>query len=376
MTKSLRVFICAGEASGDCLGGWFMENFGRLAESKGQKVSWLGMGGPDMQARAQNSLTDMSAVQTAGMVELLPRLPEVLRRYLRLKRLAAESKPDLAVLVDFPDFNLRLAGFIHERGIPVLYYVAPQLWAWRPGRIEILKRSVDGLAVLFPFEEDWFRARGVAAFYVGHPLLETIPEPGLETDWGENITIGLFPGSRTHEVEAILPVQLAAARLLDGQTPDSLSFQIHAAAGRETQIMRIQKESGSDFNCVGGGYDCDMAWCAAGTATLELALAGVVWLLTHRVRRLSYWMARRWISTACLAMPNILLKRMVAPELVQNDCRPEAIARHTVRLLSDGGERRRIRRAWLDMRRLFEHPRREGGAAEVAWKLISSLRSE
>lgn len=359
MRECVKVYICAGEMSGDRLGAYFMNEFSRYSTAYAHSIRWMGMGGKDMQASAPGSLRDMAAVQAAGFAELLPKAPGIVSAYLAQHRVIRRERPDLAVLVDYPDFNLRLARSLHRMRIPILYYGAPQCWAWRSSRTEKLKKMVSRLAVLFPFEEKWFVDRGVNAVFVGHPLaMEEKPMPTLrdeKTEFGQEretafnsvpFEIGIFPGSRAHEVESILPVQLKAAEKLRVFSVKPFRFSIVAASGRRMQIDRIQQRAGIRLPYSSMDDRCDLAWCAAGTVTLELALLGIPWILTHRLNRVSHLMVKRSIGVDHLGMPNILLGRRVAPELVQNKLTAGGLARTTLDLLADGEHMQRIRESW------------------------------
>jgi len=339
------VFISAGETSGDRLGAGLMRNERDLF---GHDTTFIGMGGPLMRAEQPGTLLDMKAVQAAGLIEITPKLIGIVRTFVTLKHLVKEKKPDLAILIDFPDFHLRLASDLKAKGIPVLFYGAPQAWAWRPERAKIIKERVDALAVLFPFEEAWFRRRGINAYFVGHPVFDA--EPRWNFRGGKrDFVIGLFPGSREHEVSAILPVQLEAARILK-KTSLPFRFRLFSAPGREKQNERLQRDLG--FIVEAGKEDdaLDLAWCAAGTVTLELACSEIPWILTHRIHPLSYQLVKRKIQVPNLGLPHVILGKKVAPELVQSKCLPLPLLRETVRLYYDERWRSQIREEWRRMK--------------------------
>lgn len=320
-----------------------------------------------MQASAPGALQDMASVQAAGFAELLPKTPSIVSAFLTQHSVIRRERPDLAVLVDYPDFNLRLARSLRRMRIPILYYGAPQCWAWRPSRTEKLKKMVSTLAVLFPFEEKWFADRGVNAVFVGHPLaMEEKPRVTLRAEKTESgqeretvlknapFEIGIFPGSRAHEVESILPVQLNAAEKLRVFSARPFRFSIVAASGRRRQIDRIQQRAGIRLPYSSMNDRCDLAWCAAGTVTLELALSGIPWILTHRLSRVSHLMVKRSIRVDHLGMPNILLGRRAAPELVQKKLTAGRLARTTLDLLADGERMKRIRESWQGLGSLLK----------------------
>lgn len=369
----IRVFISAGETSGDRLGAHFMARFERAAHSRGFDVVWTGQGGPSMGALARGSLEDMAAVQSAGLFELLPKAPAILLGFRRLLRGIERNGADLAVLVDFPDFNLRLAPRIKKRGTPLLYYVAPQLWAWRPGRVSMLRRNVDALAVLFPFEENWFRKRGVNAFFAGHPLVDSIPDRGPTTGRGGPFGLGLFPGSRGHEVNEILPVQLEAARDLCRLKNAFVSVKIHPAPGRLEQIGNIQRKVGTSFPLAAPGDTPDLALCAAGTVTLELALMGTPFVLTHRVNRLSYEIAKLFVNSEYLAMPHVLLDEAATPELIQRACTKENILKEVLVFVNNPELLSRVRRRYNEIRHIMGAAEKRREVEDIAWELVNEF---
>ncbi|RJO73863.1 MAG: hypothetical protein C4523_01620 [Myxococcales bacterium] len=366
MGRTLNVFISAGETSGDRLGSTLIADLQKLAHAEDERIEWRGMGGPAMRAYAA-TLFPTEQAAAAGLAELLPRAASVLRAYRRLAALAGERRYEVAVLIDFPDFNLRLAPILKRRGTPILYYGAPQLWAWRPGRVEALRRRIDRLAALFPFEAEWFSTRGIDTVFVGHPAA-ALPWREKAAN-GPPWRIGLWPGSRRHEVETILPRQLAATRLLNTRSPGRFSFAIHVAPGCEAPIAALQNRAETSWPLADETTVDDMAWTAAGTAATELACRGAPFILTHAVHPLSFALARRLVSVRHLAMPNLMAGRTVAPELVQGAFTPEALARETLRLADFPGLVKRQRETWREVRRALAAPPGAPSAAELAWNL-------
>jgi len=278
-----------------------------------------------------------------------------MRELERLRDRLREDPPDVLILVDYPEFNLKLARTARDAGVPVLFYVSPQVWAWRPHRVRKIARLVDMMAVLFPFEVDFYERAGVPVRYVGHPLVDEIhpevtPEQAraefaLDTD---RPTLGLMPGSRRGEIDRLLPVLLAsAARLREKRGP--LNLVLPLAATLDPEPIRQQVDaSGLDIQVIPGGraYDviqvCDAVVTASGTATLEIALMGVPMAVVYRVQWLTWQIMRRLVTIDNIALVNIVARRRIVQEFVQGAADPDAIATEAARLIDDGDYRARM----------------------------------
>jgi len=352
MKKKLTVFISTGEISGDIIAENMMAKIVSLAMAFETEIEFCGMAGDKIVNAFDGCLFSNNTVQSAGLIELVPKLKSIRKAYKKLLVELDQHRPDLAILIDFPDFNMKLAKEISNRGIPLLYYVAPQCWAWRKNRVEVLKNTADKLAVIFPFEKKWFLEHGLDCLLCQHPVVERIKycetkmQPGV-------IRLGLFPGSRVHEISKILPVQLEAVEKLSKISDDRIEPIVVAAEGRKKLIEEILRVKHSEVDVSEQYLEMDLAWCAAGTVTLELAMRGVPWILTHKVNRISYMIAKNFIKTEYLGMPNILLERKIAPELVQKDCNPDKIVRQTIRLLTDSERMATIKEHWKKVREML-----------------------
>ena len=352
MTDAPRVMISAGEASGDHHAARFV----RALRERGTEPALLGMGGPRLAAEGMELVVDCRDLAIIGIVEVLIHWRRIMRELERLRSRLRAAPPDLLILVDYPEFNLKLAQTARECGVPVLFYVSPQVWAWRPHRVRRIGRLVDMMAVLFPFEVDFYERAGVPVRYVGHPLVdeihpETAPsamraELGLHDD---RPALGLLPGSRHGEIERLLPLLLdAAGRLQRERGPVDLVLPLAATLDAEPVRARIEA-SGLDVHLVTGGraYDviqvCDAVVTASGTATLEVALMGVPMAVVYRVNWLTWQIMRRLMTVEDIALVNIVAGRRVVQEFVQRDARPAAVAREAARLLDDEAYRERMR---------------------------------
>lgn len=374
------VMIVAGEASGDMHGA----NLVAALRRRRPALHCFGMGLARMRQAGVEIVQDASPLSLVGLVEILAHYAEIRMILERLRRLMLQRRPQLLILVDLPGFNLKLAQHAHRAGIRVLYYISPQVWAWRSDRLRLIKRSVDMMAVLFPFEERLYRLAEVPVRFVGHPLVDEVHSAldragareslGLEQD---RPLLGLFPGSRRGEIRRILPQLVAAAEELQQRRP-KLQFALSLAPSLTAADLTPHIANSSvSFHVVNGrAYDlmaaCDAIVCTSGTATLEVGLMGVPLAVVYRVAPLSYALLRRMIKIRFIGLVNIVAEDAVARELVQDQACPEAIADEAERLLFDRRYRERIQ---LQLAGLRDKLGRAGGAetvAELALELIES----
>ena len=343
MLKDLM--IVAGEASGDLHGAGLARALLALDGSLGI----YGMGGDRMREAGVETMLDAADLAVMGLTEVLGRAGSIVRAFNRLKRSLREERPRGCVLIDFPDFNLRLARHAKKYGVPVIYYVSPQIWAWRRGRVKQIARRVSRMLVIFPFEADFYREAGVPVEYVGHPLAGA-PEPRagraelverFGMDPGRR-TVALMPGSRRAEVRLLLPAMLRAAEILRSRHP-MLQFILPLAPTlREGDVNRLKRESTVPVRIVRGEIDTaarasDLAVVASGTATLEVGLAGTPMIIIYRTNPLTYLVARTLVSVEMIGMANIIAGEKVAPELIQGEASPENIAGEAFRILEEPG---------------------------------------
>jgi len=334
-----EVLIVAGESSADRYGAALVE---RLKSMRGgENIRFVGTGGDAMRAAGVELLAHVRDLGHIGPREAFSGLRAYFRAFRRLIGYAAERRPDVAVLLDFPDFNLRLAKKLNRRKVKTIYYIGPQLWAWRGGRVRIIKKYVDKMLVILPFEENYYRERGVAAEFVGHPLLEGFhkPENRAELLASEGLnpeaeTLAILPGSRSKEITYILPVMLRAAILLG----ENRQFLISTAPTVDRKIVeaitrtelasfpgkerfRISARNAREILAAS-----DFAFVKSGTSSLEAALIGVPFLVAYKISALSWLIGTLLIRTPSKSLPNLLAGKRIVPELFQNDATPEALA--------------------------------------------------
>jgi lipid-A-disaccharide synthase len=338
------VLIVAAEASGD------LHAAGLWAELKKKRpeLRAFGMGGSKLQNEPGfEAIVDTRELSVMGIVEVLPALPRIFRAMNTLKRAARERRPEVAILVDSPDFNLRLAKDLHALGIPVVYYVSPTVWAWRKGRIATIQRYVSRMLCILPFEESFYAKAGVAARYVGNPVLDEWKPPlereRLRTALGMRIrgqTLALLPGSRQSEVRRILPAMMEAAELLRQERTDLEVVVPVAPTIPEALIKEIIAPYRWTPTLVHGRAPevvaaSDAAVVASGTAVLEAALMGKPLVVVYRVSRVTWWIARLLVRVAHVALVNLLAGREIVPELLQDAMKPARIAAEVRRLFDD-----------------------------------------
>jgi lipid-A-disaccharide synthase len=308
------------------------------------------------------------------------KLPVILKVMNSLVRSFQEKKPVAVILVDYPDFNLILARKAHARGIKVFYYISPQIWAWRKGRITTIRRNVDKLAVILPFEAPIYRSAGVNAEYVGHPLLDMIPPPSSQEEARERLglragvkTVSLLPGSRPGEVAKLLPVCLQAATIMQQQQELQFILPLASTLSRdfvESIINRYNLKITVVPNAI---YDilaaADLAIVASGTATLEAGLMETPMIIIYRVSRLTYLLGRMLIKVKNIGLVNIIAGKTIVPELVQTEANPERLAELADRLLGDQSARDRMKIALSQIKDQLGAP----GASERAAHLVANL---
>ncbi|MGA7577231.1 MAG: lipid-A-disaccharide synthase [Desulfobaccales bacterium] len=347
------ILVVAGEASGD-------EHAARLVaaiKERAPGLEFFGIGGEALAAQGVRLLCPASELAVVGLSEVAGRLGAVLRALRDVGRALKSEKPALAILVDFPDFNFWVARLARYYRVPVMYYISPQVWAWRSYRVRTLARLVDRLAVIFPFEADFYRERGVPVTYVGHPLLETLARPEARGSWlagaglaPGRLTVALLPGSRTGEIEGHLPGMLEAAALIRGAVPAS-QFLLPVASTAPWELvqklvgdfengLRAQGQTGLILKIIQGQSfqvlsAAHLALVASGTATLEAALAGTPMVIVYRVSPLTFRVARWLVRVPHVGMANLLAGERLFPELIQEDFTPERLAGEALGWIKD-----------------------------------------
>lgn len=374
---STQILISAGEASGDMYAA-------RLATALKARadVQLFGMGGKHMREAGVELVADCSEVALVGIVEIAKKLPALNRVWKRLLSETARRKPPVAILTDFPGFHLRLARELKHRGVRNVYYVCPQFWAWRPWRANLVRRRFTRGLCIFPFEEEWYRARGVKADFIGHPLVGNVTAKKTRAEFaaacgldaGKSI-VTLLPGSRSGEIAHHMPTLMQACRLI--QKGRDMQFVLALAQGVNRSQISPHLYSDVSVRVVeDGSYDAlaaaDTSIVSSGTATVEAALLDAPMIVIYRLAPLTAGIARLLVRTPMFAMVNLIGGRQVVPELVQNDFTPERLASETVRLLDSLEARTEMRRGLAEVRAKLGPP----GAVERAADLIAGMLAE
>ena len=372
--------MVAGEVSGDLHGAHLVQAIHRLDP----EVQFLGVGGEGLERAGMKLLYSSRALSVVGITEVLPKIRSILKAFKILKQSLDRERPDLVILIDFPDFNLRLAKAAHRRNIPVLYYISPQVWAWRSGRVKQISRWVKKMIVFFPFEVPIYREAGVDVEWVGHPLVD-IARPTLSRgeafrrfglDPGRQ-TIALLPGSRTGEITRLLPILLDSAQRLQKEIK-TIQFIIPLAASIPKAMMTpfIEKIPVPFTLIEGQTYDVmnisELLITASGTATLEGAVVGTPMVIIYRVSMLSYWIGRALIHVDHIGLVNLVAGRRIVPELIQKEANPRRIAEEALQILKDPARSQEMRRAMAEVRQHLGQPGATERAARIVYSLVQS----
>ena len=372
-----EIMLVVGEASGDAHGARLVQALHR----RNSQVKIYGVAGEQLRRSQFEELFNVSQLTGMGLVELATNLRNVWRAYGLLKRTLKVRRPNLLILIDFPEFNLRLARFAKSLGIPVLYYVSPQIWAWRKNRVKQIARWVDHMAVIFPFEADFYERHGVKVSFVGHPLLETVKaDAGREetlAKFGLDPTrpvIALLPGSRHGEVTRHVPPMREAAVQL-ARERNAQFFCVRAATIDGAELHSLLNGTGVRIPIVendryGAVHASDIAWTASGTATVEIALLGRPMIIMYRLSWLTYFIARWLVRVDHIGMVNLIAGERLMPELIQRDVNPERIVAETRILLDDAKMRTGITDKLAKLRRRLGTPGAAERVAELAFSIM------
>jgi len=381
---SLRLLLSCGEASGDLYAGALTRELRALDPS----MVVAGLGGPQLEAAGGQLLDDYRELSVTGLVEWIPKLPRLLAARQKLVDAARAQRPDALVLIDFSGFNFRLAPPIRRLGVPVIYYVSPQIWASRAGRLATMRAIADRVLVIFPFEVPIYEKGGVPVEFVGHPLIDlTKPSAGRDPFLAARglrpsaPTVAVLPGSRPNEVSRILPTLVAAAGLIRYAVPD-VQFVIARAPRLDDGLFDMLRTDrvGTRFTMVEGDTDTvlassDLALTASGTATVQAALHDTPMVVVYRMTPLSFQLARRVVKVEAIGMVNLIAGQQIVPELVQDGFTADAVARDAIDILTNPTRTARIREGLARVRAKLGGPGASRRAAGAILRVVRSRQS-
>jgi len=341
MNTAKKILVIAGEASGDLHAAKLV----KALHAKNADIEWFAMGSHHLRAAGAHMVVDSTRLAIVGIVEVLVNFRLVYAAFKRLRRVLKQQHPDLIVLVDYPGFNLKFAKYVKRRGFKVLYYISPQIWAWHKSRIKTLKKYVDHMAVIFPFEVELYQRAGVPVTYVGHPLTQhicprlSITATQQKFSLQNNVTtLAILPGSRKSEIKRLLPVMTETVRLLKQDNP---SLQVILPLAHTLTEQDVEPYlNDADIKVISGyTYEllqlCQAAIVASGTATLETALLKVPMVITYKINPLTYALGKYIVNIQTVGLCNIVAGKKVAQEFIQGQATANNIATETKRLLSD-----------------------------------------
>lgn len=369
-----RIYIIAGEASGDLHGGNLVRELFAQARAAGEELTIRAWGGDRMTAAGARVVKHYRELAFMGFTQVIMNLRTILRNIDTCKKDIETFKPDAIILIDYPGFNLRIAEWAHAKGIPVHYYISPQVWAWKKGRVHTIKRVVDHLYVILPFEKDWYAKYGYAVDFVGHPLLDAIeqegrselqPLPGAD----DRPVVALLPGSRQQEIARVLPLMVAVARRYP-----TYRFVLAAAPSVPESTYTALIGDGPITVVNGRTYDvlrhARGALVTSGTATLETALFGVPEVVCYSGGALNVWIARRLVDIQFISLVNLIMGREVVRELIQSDLNVRTLSKELERIMQPGTDRDTMERDLAQLREKLGGP---GASQKVAMAVWISL---
>jgi lipid-A-disaccharide synthase len=378
---SLRLLLSCGEASGDLYAGALTRELRTLEPS----LQIAGMGGPHFAEAGGDVLVDYRGAAVTGFVDPLRKLPTLIKARRHLVDIARTTRPDALIVIDFSGFNLRLASQIKALGVPIIFYISPQVWAWRSGRIDAIKRLAERVLVIFPFEEDLYRRRGIPVEFVGHPLVDlahaTAPRHAFLSRHHlapASPTVAVLPGSRAGEVRRILPGLLAATRIIRGRVP-GVQFVVARAPRLDDALFGASELREAGTVVVEGDTDTvlaasDVALTASGTATVQAALHDTPMVVVYRLPSVTYRLGLPFVKIDTYAMVNIIAGERLVPELIQEQFTPQAVADEAVSMLTDVARTASIRAGLTAVRARLGGPGASHRAAEAILKIVAVRR--
>jgi len=364
------IYIVCGEASGDLHAAHLVQ----ALKNRDASLKFRGTGGEHLYSTGMYITRHIRDMNFMGFMEILKNLLRILSILKQIKKDIQETRPDAVLLVDYPGFNLKLAPFIHSLGIPVYYYISPQLWAWKKGRIQIIRKYVKQMFVILPFEEKFYREENIEAEFLGHPLMDILQQIPADRDVQANTdtkpVLALLPGSRKQEIQRILPVLLATAAKLPEFTPvlacaPAIDESVYLKIPGAEKVLRVK---GNTHKLLAGAA---FAFVASGTATLEAAILNVPQIVCYKADAPSVYLARKWVKVKYISLVNLILDTPALPELIQEDLTPEHLLQH-FREMTQNPERHKVLMENYEL--LRNRLGGKGCAGRTADKLLSLMK--
>jgi lipid-A-disaccharide synthase len=378
--KPIKILFSAGESSGD------QHAANMFLELKKQQpdIVGLGMGGAKMAQAGIDIRYDSANIAVIGVVEVIKHYAEIRRALKLMQHLVAAERPDLVVCVDYKEFNFKLARYAKQQGIKVLFYVSPQVWAWRPGRVKAYGKVIDMMAVIFPFETAYYDAEKVPVRYVGHPSVDKVHAQYSKDEdltlFGLDKTkpiVGLLPGSRANEIKRLLPVMLAAAETVQARLPECRFILPQADSISDDLLEQYIRRSSLDIIVVKHQpYDviqcCDAVMTTSGTATLEIALLNVPMVIAYKLSPITYCLGKWLVNTPFIGLPNIVLGKRIIKELIQHDATAENLSAEIIRILTDKAYADEMRENLSQVKRQLGQGGGSKNMAQLALEMLSA----
>lgn len=377
--RKFKIMIVAGEASGDLHGAYLIK---AMKEKQKAPLFFYGIGGDKMAKEGMQLVANAADMAVMGLTEVISRLWFIRKIMNELKKSLKNERPDLVILIDYPGFNLALAREARKRGIAVFYYISPKVWAWRSGRINTIKKVVNHIALIFPFEEELYRKAGVKGTFVGHPLLDEIEIKETQEEikkemnlWEAEQVVALLPGSRRSEIQKLLPEMIRAAAMLRVHFP-GMHFVLpvaHTLSEGEIQdsvassAVPIQVMAGKTYEIISVS---DAVIVASGTATLETALFAKPMVIVYKTSPLTYFLGKHVVKTKHIGLPNIIAQKTIVPELIQKDFSGERIAHEITQILTDQTLKDKMIQDLTAIKKSLGKPGASKRTAALAWRML------
>ncbi|MBW2247771.1 MAG: lipid-A-disaccharide synthase [Deltaproteobacteria bacterium] len=378
LSKQKCVMIIAGEASGDLHGSRLVA----AMRERNSDLFFCGIGGQALRDAGVKIIVDASQLSVVGISEVFSKMPGLFRGMSVAKKLLKSLKPDLLIIIDFPDFNLHIAGAAKKIGISVLYYISPQIWAWRPGRVKKIRKVVDRVAVILPFEEKIFKKHQIQATFVGHPLLDThlfLEGSSVAKNTEDMPVVGFLPGSRDREIVKLLPVMLKSARILL-ERDKNMKFIVSVAPSIKRKFVEtiVEEHRGEyDFEIVSDTVEnvlkrCRLAVVASGTVTLEAAIFGIPMIIIYKVSLLTYWLGKMLVRSRVknFGLVNLIAGREISPELLQGEVSSKKIADMVFKMLNDASGLEKTRNELLGIKDMLGGAGASKRVADIALNML------